>query len=38
MSSMTLVPIWTSLGDAKEVEDRVAKIKADFLCELIAVR
>lgn len=33
-----LVPVWASLGDAREVEDRLAKIKADLLCEMAAVR
>lgn len=31
------VPVWASLGDAREVEDRLAKVKADLLCEMAAV-
>ena len=30
-------PLWGSLGDVAEVEQRLAKLKADLLCELIAV-
>lgn len=33
-----LVPVWASLRDAKEVEDRLAEIKADLLCEMASVR
>ncbi|KAF9518167.1 hypothetical protein BS47DRAFT_1338740 [Hydnum rufescens UP504] len=30
-------PKWSSLADARELEDRLAKIKADFLCEMAGV-
>ncbi|RDX44285.1 hypothetical protein OH76DRAFT_1359850 [Lentinus brumalis] len=29
--------IWSSMGDVQEVEERLARIKADLLCEVIAV-
>ncbi|RPD54496.1 hypothetical protein L226DRAFT_539879 [Lentinus tigrinus ALCF2SS1-7] len=29
--------IWASMGDVQEVEERLARIKADLLCEVIAV-
>ncbi|KAJ3557467.1 hypothetical protein NM688_g1462 [Phlebia brevispora] len=30
-------PLWASLGDVEEVEQRLARLKADLLCELVAV-
>ncbi|KAF8308394.1 hypothetical protein DL93DRAFT_1893951 [Clavulina sp. PMI_390] len=33
LTKAVIVPMWASLGDAREVEDRLAKMKADFLCE-----
>jgi len=30
--------LWAGIGDLEEVEQRLARIKADLLCELIAVR
>ncbi|CAL1693812.1 unnamed protein product [Somion occarium] len=32
-----LLPIWSTLGDVEEVEQRLARIKADLMCELLAV-
>lgn len=32
------VPLWANRGDIQEIERRLARIKADLLCELIAVR
>lgn len=32
------VSTWASAGDMQEVEERLARIKADLLSELIAVR
>ena len=29
--------MWASAGDIEEVEQRLARIKGDLLCELIAV-
>ncbi|TBU25863.1 hypothetical protein BD311DRAFT_867198 [Dichomitus squalens] len=29
--------LWASMGDVQEVEERLARIKADLLCEVIAV-
>ena len=31
-------PLWSSLGDVNEVVQRLARLKADLLCELVAVR
>lgn len=31
------VSVWASVGDVEEVEQRLARIKADLLCELVAV-
>lgn len=31
------VPTWSTLGNVRELEDRLAKVKADFLCEMAAV-
>ena len=33
----TLVSLWASVGDVQEVEERLARIKADLLCEVVAV-
>ena len=32
------VSLWASVGDVQEVEERLARIKADLLCEVVAVR
>lgn len=37
MAHIHIVPVWAGLRDSREVEDRLAKIKADLLCEVIAV-
>ena len=31
------VSLWASAGDVQEVEERLARIKADLLCEVVAV-
>ncbi|KAI0348201.1 hypothetical protein BDW22DRAFT_1424406 [Trametopsis cervina] len=31
------LPLWSSQGDIEEIEQRLARIKGDLLCELIAV-
>lgn len=31
------VSLWSSAGDVQEVEERLARIKADMLCEVVAV-
>ena len=38
LSALPAVPTWSTLGDVREVEDRLAKVKADLLCEMAAVR
>ena len=32
-----VVPMWSSVGDLEEIEQRLARIKADLMCELVAV-
>lgn len=37
IDGLSVVSVWASLGDVEEIEQRLARIKADLLCELVAV-
>lgn len=36
--NLLVVPVWASISDAQEFQQRMHKIKADMICELIGVR
>lgn len=32
-----VVPVWSTIADVKDTELRLAEVRADLLCELVAV-